>query len=58
VSPAELADLDLPHGSMGPKVEAACGFVTATGNDAVIGALADIADIVAGRAGTRVRAPG
>lgn len=44
--------------SMGPKVEAACGFVTATGNDAVIGSLADIADIVAGMAGTRVRAAG
>lgn len=42
VSPAELADLDLPPGSMGPKVEAACDFVTATGNDAVIGSVADI----------------
>lgn len=41
---------------MGPKVEAACSFVSATGNDAVIGSLADIADIVAGQAGTRVRA--
>jgi carbamate kinase len=58
VSPAELADLDLPQGSMGPKVEAACDFVTATGNDAVIGSLADISDIVAGREGTRVRAAG
>ncbi len=55
VSPEGLAGLHLPPGSMGPKVEAACGFVTATGNDAVIGSLADIADIVAGRAGTRVR---
>ncbi len=58
VSPGELADLDLPRGSMGPKVEAACDFATATGNDAVIGSLADIADIVAGTAGTRVRAAG
>ncbi|MCA1782444.1 MAG: carbamate kinase [Intrasporangiaceae bacterium] len=58
VSPGELADLDLPPGSMGPKVEAACDFATATGNDAVIGSLADIADIVAGTAGTRVRAAG
>ncbi len=56
VSPDELAGLDLPPGSMGPKVEAACAFVTATGNDAVIGSLADIAGIVAGTAGTRVRA--
>jgi carbamate kinase len=28
------------------------------GNDAVIGSLTDIADIVAGKAGTRVRAAG
>jgi carbamate kinase len=33
----------------------ACGFAEATGKDAVIGSLADIADIVAGTAGTRVR---
>ena len=58
MTPDELAGLDLPAGSMGPKVEAACGFVAATGNDAVIGSLADIDDIVAGTAGTRVRAAG
>ncbi|MGB7817304.1 MAG: carbamate kinase [Ornithinibacter sp.] len=56
VTPGELAGLELPRGSMGPKVDAACSFVDATGNDAVIGSLADIADIVAGTAGTRVRA--
>lgn len=54
VHPDELAALDLPAGSMGPKVEAACGFVQHTGRDAAIGALADIAQIVAGTAGTRV----
>jgi len=54
VTPDELAGLDLPAGSMGPKVEAAGGFVRATGHDAVIGSLADIANIVAGKAGTRV----
>ena len=27
---------DLLRGSMGPKVEAACGFVTVTGNNAAI----------------------
>jgi len=54
VGPDDLAGLDLPAGSMGPKVEAACGFVRATGHDAVIGSLADIANIVAGTAGTRV----
>ena len=41
---------------MGPKVQAACRFARNTGHDAVIGSLADIADIVAGTAGTRVRA--
>ena len=54
VTPDELAGLDLPAGSMGPKVDAACGFVRATGRDAVIGSLAEIADIVNGTAGTRV----
>jgi len=55
VTPDELADLELPAGSMGPKVQAACGFATNTGNEAVIGSLVDIAKIVTGDAGTRVR---
>jgi carbamate kinase len=54
VTPAELADLDLPPGSMGPKVTAACRFAENTGHEAVIGSLAEIDAIVAGRAGTRV----
>ena len=41
---------------MGPKVQATCGFARSTGNEAVIGSLTDIADIVTGTAGTRVRA--
>ncbi|MEN4473911.1 carbamate kinase [Mycolicibacterium cosmeticum] len=56
VTPDELAGLDLPAGSMGPKVEAACGFARNTGREAVIGSLTDIADIVTGTAGTRVHA--
>ncbi|MFT3873766.1 MAG: carbamate kinase [Nocardioides sp.] len=55
VTPDELEGLDLPVGSMGPKVEAACRFARASGKEAVIGSLADIADIVRGTAGTRVR---
>jgi len=55
VAPAELLGLDLPAGSMGPKVQAACDFAQSTGNEAVIGSLTDIAKIVAGDAGTRVR---
>ena len=56
VTPDELAGLELPAGSMGPKVQAACGFARNTGNEAVIGALTDITEIVDGAAGTRVRA--
>ena len=39
---------------MGPKVEAACRFVEATGKTAVIGALDQIEKIIRGEAGTRV----
>lgn len=53
-SPDELENLGFAAGSMGPKVQAACEFVRATGKPAVIGSLADIADIVQGRAGTRI----
>ena len=57
VTPADLEGLDLAVGSMGPKVEAACAFVLASGGVAVIGALGDIEAMVAGTAGTRVSAP-
>ncbi|MBY5929905.1 carbamate kinase [Halomonas sp. DP8Y7-3] len=52
--PDSLEALDFARGSMGPKVQAACEFVRASGKTAVIGALADIEAIVAGRAGTRI----
>ena len=55
VTPDELSGLDLPKGSMGPKVDAACQFARATGKEAVIGSLADIDEIVQGTAGTRVK---
>ena len=51
-----LAAMTFPAGSMGPKVEACVRFVTATGQPAAIGALADAAAILAGRAGTTVSA--
>jgi carbamate kinase len=53
-TPSELADYDFPAGSMGPKVAAACEFVSTSGKRAAIGALADIEKIVAGEAGTLV----
>lgn len=55
-SVTDLAALDLPDGSMGPKVEAACGFVTRTGGRAAIGSLQDAAEVAAGSAGTQVGA--
>ena len=52
-----LAAMTFPAGSMGPKVEACLRFVRATGQPAAIGALADAAAILAGRAGTTINAP-
>jgi carbamate kinase len=53
---AELRALDLPAGSMGPKVEAVCRFVEGRpGRVAGIGALGDAAEVLAGTAGTAVR---
>ena len=54
VTPEELESLALPAGSMGPKVRAACEFARETGHRAVIGSLADIAELVAGTTGTNV----
>ena len=58
VTPSELRAYDFAAGSMGPKVEAAMRFVEATGQRAAIGALADIEQIIEGRAGTTVVAEG
>jgi carbamate kinase len=54
VAPEELESLVLPAGSMGPKVRAACEFARESGHRAVIGSLADIAELVAGTTGTNV----
>jgi carbamate kinase len=56
ISADELAGYDFAAGSMGPKVEAAIDFVRKTGKRAAIGSLAEIAQIVAGTAGTNVMA--
>jgi carbamate kinase len=55
-TPQDLQRMWFPAGSMGPKVQAACEFVTATGGFAAIGALGDAADLIAGTAGTRINA--
>jgi len=53
-TPADVAHMNLPAGSMGPKVEAAAGFVEKTGKRAAIGTLAELRDVVAGEKGTQV----
>lgn len=53
-TPGELRTRGFPDGSMGPKVEAACRFVTATGRIAVIGRLDDAEAMAHGKAGTVV----
>jgi carbamate kinase len=52
ISPEAIRKLSFEPGSMGPKVEAACKFVEATGGFAGIGRLADAGLILAGKAGT------
>jgi carbamate kinase len=52
ISPDELQKLDFSKGSMGPKVEAACFFVDRPQRSAVIGAVADLEEMVFLRSGT------
>ncbi len=54
VTPEELACYEFAAGSMEPKVVAATRFAAKTGRRAAIGALADLAAIAAGQAGTNV----
>ncbi|MDJ0941966.1 MAG: carbamate kinase [Kiloniellales bacterium] len=53
-SPAAMQDYEFAAGSMGPKVAAACQFAEQTGKAAAIGALADLPDILEGKAGTTI----
>jgi carbamate kinase len=53
-TPDALRTERFPEGSMGPKVDAACRFVDATGNRAFIGRLDDAAGLIAGTSGTVV----
>ncbi len=56
VTPGELRALQFAPGSMAPKIDAACRFVERTGGGAAIGALADVALLARGRAGTQIEA--
>lgn len=50
----EMHGRELAPGSMGPKADAACRFVDATGHTAAIGALVDASAILRGEAGTTI----
>ncbi len=50
----QLRAMSFAAGSIGPKVEAACRFVEATGKTAAIGALGDALRVARGEAGTRI----
>ncbi|MEO7350427.1 MAG: carbamate kinase [Marmoricola sp.] len=54
VTVAELEAHQFPAGSMGPKVAAACRFVTNTGRRAAIGSLDEATEVIAGNGGTQV----
>jgi len=57
IARAALSDLrseDFAPGSMGPKVEAAIGFVAETGRPASIGRMEDAILILEGTAGTTI----
>ena len=53
-TPSSLRAMNLPAGSMGPKVEAVCRFVELTGDMAAIGRLEDAIGIIEGESGTIV----
>ncbi|OAJ59057.1 carbamate kinase [Paraburkholderia ginsengiterrae] len=54
VSAAGLRSMPFPAHSMGPKVQAACDFVTRTGKRAVIGSIDHIEAMAAGTTGTQI----
>ena len=54
ISARSLDPATFASGSMGPKIAAVRYFALATGRPAFIGALGEAAEILAGRAGTRI----
>ena len=51
-----MAAGQFPAGSMGPKIEAVCGFVERSGGEAIITSLDKMKDAVDGKTGTRITA--
>jgi carbamate kinase len=54
VTPDQLATMEFPDGSMGPKVDAAADFVLTTKRPARIGGLSTLPAVLRGEAGTVV----
>lgn len=54
ISTRDLAAMQLPDGSMGPKAAACVRFTEQTGRDSAIGSLAEAAAVLSGAAGTTV----
>ncbi|KAF5090196.1 carbamate kinase [Methanoculleus horonobensis] len=52
---SHLAAGQFPPGTMGPKIEAAVGFLEAGGKRVIVASLKDASRALAGRAGTRLR---
>jgi len=52
--PTSLRAMDFAKGSMGPKVDAVCRFVEASGKPAAIGSLAHAGEVVSGKSGTHI----
>ena len=57
-TPAQMRGRSFPAGSMGPKVDACCRFVEATGRTAAIGSLSEAEALLHGKAGTIISAFG
>jgi carbamate kinase len=55
ISPQQLNEMNFAQGSMGPKIEAACEFVRATGKTAVIGDLFQGDSLINGTSGTTIK---
>ncbi len=54
ITPEKLKKWEFAAGSMGPKVQAACEFVEATGKTALIGSIEQMQAMLQGTAGTRI----
>jgi carbamate kinase len=54
LSLAEIEHMTFPPGSMGPKIDGCRHFAVATCHPALIGALTNAADVLAGRSGTTI----